>query len=61
MPAGIGERLGLGGERLLGEAAVGEDGHHAIARLESRHAVAARGHDPGRLEARAEGQRGLVW
>ena len=53
------ERLDLVGQRLLGQAAVGEDGHHAIARREARHAVATGGDDAGGLQTRAERQRRL--
>src|SRR5262245_57877899 len=51
------ECLGLLCHRLLGEPTPGEDCHHAVARSESRHAVAASRDNARGLESRAEGKR----
>ena len=54
---GIGEGLRLRRHRVLGEAAIGQDRHHPIARLEARHVRPAGRDHAGGLQPRAERQR----
>ena len=55
---GHGEGFRLFRDGLLGEPAVGQRGHHAVAGPKARHGGTAPGDDPGRLDARAERERG---